>query len=58
MFIDANTSREDLQVAIINEDALYRRFDEKRFLNDGYTTEELLASIQAWIAEGDECASS
>ncbi len=55
-FIDQNTSREDLQVAIINNADLYRSFDERRFLNDEYTNDELRAAITDWIEAGDECA--
>lgn len=55
-FIDQNTSREDLQIAILNNADLYRSFDERRFLNDEYTNEELHAVIAAWVEAGDECA--
>lgn len=58
MFIDSTTSRTDLEVAIINDAGLYAKFDEKRLLADGYTTEEMHAIIVAWIESGDECAAS
>lgn len=55
-FIDQNTSREDLQIAILNERALYAMVDEAKFLNDGYSSEELYEIIGAWVEAGDECA--
>lgn len=58
LFIDQNTSRADLEAAIINEASLYTRFDEQRLLNSEYSDDELRAEIQNWIAEGDECAAA
>lgn len=55
-FISETTSREDLQCAILSENDLYRQFDETKFLDDGYTTEELRAAVIAWIEAGDETA--
>lgn len=57
-FINEQTSREDLQVAILNERALYAMVNEAKFLNDEYSNEELRGFIQNWIEEGDECALS
>ena len=56
MFIDENTSRADLEGIIVSEPGLYAQFNETRLLNDGYTTQEMLQIIQAWIEAGDECA--
>jgi hypothetical protein len=55
-FIDQNTSREDLQIAILNERALYSMVNEAKFLNDEYSDDELLTIIRDWIEAGDECA--
>ena len=57
-FIDQNTSREDLQIAILNDRALYSMINEAKFLNDEYSNEELLNIIQGWVEAGDECALS
>lgn len=57
-FIDTNTSREDLEAAIINDAGLYRQFDETKLLNDGYSTDELRQAVVAWIEAGDECAAA
>lgn len=54
-FIDENTSRIDLQCIILNEKELYSKFDETKFLNDEYTTEEMREAIIEWIEAGDEC---
>lgn len=56
LFIDENTSRADLEAAIINEASLYASFDERKLLNAEYTDEELRDGIQSWIELGDECA--
>ena len=56
LFIDENTSRADLEAAIVNDANLYAQFNEKRLLADGYSTEELRQIIEAWILAGDECA--
>lgn len=53
MHIDETTSREDLEFAIIENDDLYRSLDEQRFLDGGYTTEELREAVTAWIAADD-----
>ena len=58
MFIDADTSRTDLEVAIITNDDLYRSLDEQRFLHGGYSTAELLEAVRSWIEAGDECAAA
>ena len=58
MFIDENTSRDDLEFAIIDDRDLYSSLDEQRFLNNGYTDSELRAAIVAWIEAGDECAAA
>lgn len=57
-FIDQNTSREDLQIAILNDRSLYAMVNEAKFLNDEYSNDELWAFIRKWIEEGDECALS
>lgn len=56
LFIDEKTPREDLEFAIIENDDLYQSINEQRFLNNGYTTEELREIITKWIEEGDECS--
>jgi hypothetical protein len=56
--IDQTTSLEDLQVIILNEDALYRSLDEARFLSDGYSADELRETVVSWIEAGDECAAA
>ena len=56
MFIDTNTSREDLEMAIIDDRDLYYSLDETKFLNGDYSTAELLVAIQTWIEAGNECA--
>lgn len=58
MFINENTSRTDLEEAIISNDSLYRSLDEKRFLNGGYSDTELLEAVRDWIEAGDECAAA
>lgn len=55
-FIDENSSRADLEAAIINEASLYVSFDEQKLLSGEYTDDELRARIVAWIEAGDECA--
>lgn len=55
-FIDETTSRQDLQLAILSDNDLYSQVDEKKFLDDGYSTEELYGIIGRWVQEGDECA--
>ncbi len=54
MFIDANTSRTDLEIAIISEQDLYEQFDEQKLLNSEYTDDELRNTIIDWIEGGDE----
>lgn len=58
MFIDENTPRADLEAVIVNEAAIYARFDEARLLNGEYTNAEYREVITAWIEEGDECAAA
>lgn len=58
LFVDANTSRPELQCAILNDAGLYARFDECRFLADEYSTDELREAVVRWIEEGDECAAA
>lgn len=52
----ADMTRADLEIAIIENDVLYRSFDEPRLLAGGYSDNELRAVITEWIAAGDECA--
>ncbi len=56
MLIDENTSREDLETAIVTEDGLYEQFDEAKLLSGDYSREELLGGIVRWIEAGDEAA--
>jgi hypothetical protein len=56
MFIDHTTTRNDLEAAICSEADLYAQFDERRLLNNGYTTDELRSIVVNWIEAGDECA--
>ncbi len=56
MFIDANTSRIDLEGAIVGDADLYRQFDEPKLLSGGYSTDEMREIVIRWIEEGDECA--
>ncbi|MGY2995480.1 hypothetical protein [Mesorhizobium sp. URHB0026] len=55
MFIDANTTRTELEDAICCTNGLYEQFDEQKFLGGGYTTDELRDMICDWISAGDEC---
>ena len=57
MHIDDTTTKEQLQECILFEEdpSLYAMIDEPRFLNDGYTREELLQIVSDWIEAGDEC---
>lgn len=54
--IDDNTSRQDLEVAILSDQDLYDSFDEAKLLDGKYTDDEMRAVIVAWIESGDECA--
>jgi hypothetical protein len=56
MFISENSSRKDLEAAILSENSLYYSLDEERFMSGGYSTEELYEAVMAWIEQGDECA--
>jgi hypothetical protein len=56
MMIDHTTSRQDLEMVILENNSLYYQLDEKRFLKKLYTTEDLLAAVRSWIETGDECA--
>lgn len=49
-------NKEELTNAVLFEDdmSLYERFDEQRFLADGYTEEELRSIIKAWIMEAPD----
>lgn len=47
MFIDENTSRDNLEIAA----AEFMSHDDMAKLDN----ESLLSAIQDWIAEGDEC---
>ena len=58
MFIDSNTSRADLEAAIVGDADLYAQFDEGRLLAGGYSDDEMRETIISWIAAGDECASA
>jgi len=44
-------NRDELETAIIcdTDDDLYRKLDEPKFLDHGYTVEELRAILKAWI---------
>jgi hypothetical protein len=54
MFINEKTSRSDLEVIILDNDELYKSFDENKLLNGLYTTQELLDKITEWIESGNE----
>jgi hypothetical protein len=49
-------SRGDMEMAVIEEDGLYSRFDEAQLLAGGYTDEEMRQVIGQWIEDGDETA--
>lgn len=54
IYIDENSSRADLELAVLAERELYDSLDEARLLNGGYSDRELYEAIQAWIEEGSE----
>ena len=56
MLIDHTTSRQDLEMVILENDSLYYQLDEQRLLGKGYTTEQLRTAVLNWIEAGDECA--
>lgn len=47
-------TRDELEAAIICERELYNQFDEQKFLDQGYTHQELLDIARAWIEAGSE----
>jgi len=49
IMIDENTSRIDLEAAIISEDSLYNLFNEQRLLDGQYSDDELRNVIIGWI---------
>ena len=44
-------SREDLEMVILENDDIYRIFDEERFLSRTYTDEELKRIVHEWILD-------
>ena len=56
MLIAPNTSREDLEFAILSDNDLYAQFDEQRLLKGEYTIEQLFEITSKWIEACDECA--
>lgn len=48
-------SREDLEMEILGNDDLYKRFDEDKFLGRIYTDDELKRIVYEWILDNDEC---
>jgi hypothetical protein len=58
MLISADSSRTDLEAAILSENSLYYSLDEERFMSGGYSTEELYEVVMEWIEQGDECSAA
>lgn len=54
MFVPTMT-RPELECLIIGEPTLYATLDESRFLDAGYSDDELRAAVTAWVSAGDEC---
>ena len=48
-------TRADLEVAILEDDALLACFDATRLYASAYSTEELRAIVVAYVEAGDEC---
>ena len=48
-------SREYFEMVVLENDDLYRIFDEERFLGRTYTDEELKRIVHEWILDNDEC---
>lgn len=57
LFIDHNTSRTDLEVAILSDNSLYAMVNEQKFLDAKYSDEELRDIITDWIEAGNEVES-
>jgi hypothetical protein len=58
MFISEDSSRTDLEAAILSENSLYYSLDEERFMSGRYSTAELYEAVMTWIEQGDECAAA
>ena len=58
MLISEDSSRTDLETAILSENSLYCSLDEERFMGGGYSTKELYEAVMTWIEQGDECAAA
>jgi len=58
MFISEDSSRTDLETAILSENSLYYSLDEERFMSGGYSTKELYEAVMTWIEQGDECSAA
>jgi len=54
MFIEEMTKEQLSDEILFNEDGLYEKFDEEKFLSNEYTVEEMREIVGAWILEGDE----
>ena len=52
--IESMTKQELQNEIVLNNDGLYNEFNEKKFLNDEYTHEELLQITTNWIISGSE----
>lgn len=58
MFIDANTSREDLLQVLNSDIDLVDAFIKANLDEATISTEDLRNFIAAWIEAGDECAAA
>ncbi len=54
MFISEDSSRTDLEAAILSENSLYYSLNEERFMGGGYSTEELYEAVMTWIEQNNE----
>lgn len=54
MNIDTAT-RADLECEILDNDELYKCFDENKLMKSIYTTEELRDIVRQFVLDGDEC---
>jgi len=45
---------EELQNEILFNDDLYKEIEEKRFLNNEYTKDELIEIVTNWVIKEDE----
>jgi len=56
MDIFTMTKTQLMDEIVCNDLGLYECFDEKKFLANDYTLEELQMITHDWIMDGDECS--